>query len=1270
MNHNTIFTVNNSDLERLDKNTAVDFFQRLLWAEARRMGIENGKISVSLRTDVPDGGIDATVDEVQIATGSGIIKQGRTGYQIKSGKANPSQKSVIKDALFRGKTPNRQNLGESIRECLDADGTYVFVCTGIDLVDSEHRKAREHIKEYLRQCGYVQREINVWSQNTLIGFLEFFPSLALRVNGNDSGIFQTHRSWSRDADMDVQFIPGEAQTELIANIQAQLRRDDDTVHVRVLGEPGVGKTKAALEATRTDDLNPLVIYCTASQFRDSYLMSQILRDDNNFSAVLVIDECDADSRYYIWNKLQHRGPRIKLITIFNDYDPVSGQDISEFETLRLDDEQIRTIIQGYNVSTEQANRYIEFSSGSPRMAHHVGRTLELYPGDPSQLLTDDYLYRSFYIDFTSEDSDSLEIEQRKSVLQYIALFKRFGFERSVVTEAETIANIVKADNPLITGSKFKRTVDSMKNRKILQGEFTLYLTPKALHIKLWTEWWKIHGNSFDLEKFIQGLPPKLIEWFYEMFIYAAESEAASQIVKDLLGPNGPFQNDEYLKTKLGSSFFLALTEANPKYALNCLSCTVGTWNREALFQFKEGRREVILALEKIALRRELFADATEILLALGEAENESFSNNASGTFTELFSPGIGRLAPTEASPLERFSVLEKAFDSDSKEQRSLALKACSAALEPRSSSITYGTRYKGLREEPELWMPKTCGEIWDSYKKVWGLLDDQLDRLPYDESKECAMILLERAREISRIPDLAEMVLNTISAIVEKRCVNDKHVIDTISHILHYDHDDIPVETRELWKQLMDKLVTPDFQSMMKRYVGMELLEDLQLDDDHKYADQAQPKIETLAQQAVDTPSLLKSELDWLVTAEAQKGYHFGHELGKRDDGFSLLPMLLDAQRNAGEDASTAFLGGYFGALFESDTLQWETQLDALIEDAKLRLLIPELTNRSGLTDRAGMRLLELANSSIINFNHFRFFAYGQVVRNLSNEIFAEWVKFLLSVNDKNSVSLTLNLFHRYHDFQKTKPTLPFELTFRLITHPALFNQTDGPRFDTTMTVYHWVEISRTFLQLCPEKNLQLAELMLSHFGEDGSIVGPYSQTCSVLDELMQQFPVQVWKQTSGYLESEEHTSRTIALEQWLREGSSWGREESTAALLRLPCELIWEWIDEDIENRAWYFAYRLVPKTHSPEKWMASLVRAFLVRYSSRKEVRSSLMSNYLSGTWLGPPSLHYQAIRDKLLQIKDIEDDENVKRWIDEFAAGLKAQVEQERIHEEREP
>ena len=1270
MNHNTIFTVKNSDLERLDPHTAVDFFRKLLWAEARRIGVEISKINVSSAIHVADGGIDATVNDAQIDTGLGIIRPGKTSYQIKSGAVELWQPAVIEKVLFGNNTPDQQNLGKSIYDCLhpDVDGTYILVCTGIDcLVETRRTKAIDLIKSHLATCGYPNAKVDIWTQNTLIGYLESFPSLALWVTGKDAVKFQTHTSWSNDGEMRVNFVPGETQLKLIADIQKELRRDDDTVHVRVLGEPGIGKTRVALEATKPKDISPLVIYCTASQFRDSDLMNEILREDKKFSAVLIIDECDPSSRFYIWDKLRHRGSRIKLITIYNDHDPTSDLGISEFVTFRLDDEQIRTIIRGYNVPKDQVDRYVEFSGGSPRMAHHVGRTLGSDAGEPSQLLTDDYLYKRFYID--SGDSNSQEIQQRESVLQYIALFKRFGFERSVVTEAKAIAKKIEEHNSQINWNYFQRTVVDLKKRKILQGEFTLYLTPKALHIKLWTEWWKIHGNSFDLEEFTRDLPPKLIEWFYEMFVYAAESETASQIVKDLLGPNGPFQNDECLKTKLGSGFFLALTEANPKYALNCLSCTVGTWNRETLLQFKEGRREVILALEKIVLRRELFTDGASILLALGEAENESFSNNASATFIELFSPGIGQLAPTEASPSERFSVLKKAFESDSKEQRSLALKACSAALEPRSSSITYGTRYQGLREEPELWMPKTYGEIWDSYKGAWEILVNQLARLPDDESKECAMILLGRAREISRIPDLAEMVVETISAIVERRYVNYKHVIEIISQILRYNGDDMPAETRELWNQLMDKLVTPDFQSMMRRYVGMELLTDLQRDDDQNYADLAQPKIETLAQQAVETPSLLQSELDWLVTAEAKKGYDFGYHVAKRDNGFTLLSDLLEAQRRAGENASAYFLGGYLCALFETEPSLWEVQLDALIDDAKLRLLIPELTYRSGLTDRAGMRLLKLANGGIINVNHFGFFAYGKAIKRLSNEVFTDWITFLLGDSDKSSVALALNFFHTYHVFQKLKPCIPLELSFRLITHPALFKETGASRSDTTMTAYYWTEISKVFLALCPDKNLELAELMLYYFGEDGSIVSRYSQTCSVLDEITEKCPAKIWQKVGCLLANHEYSSKKFALEQWLREGSSWGREETKPALLHIPRELIWAWIGEDTEYRAWYFANRLVPKTLSATEWKGSLVRGLLIHYGDWEDVRNSLCANYMTETYYGPASLHYEEKKRKLLDIKKSEDDLNVRRWIDEFVESLKNQIDQEKIREERE-
>ena len=278
MNFETIFDVTKEHLARLGQKEAVDFFRQLLWAEARRVGIETSKINVSSDINTPDGGIDATVDEVQITAGSGIIKLGKTSYQIKSGQSfSPWQKSEIKKELFGERTPlNKQNLGGSIRACLDASGTYVLVCTRIELDDLQRRNVLTHIENYLKQCGYRQPKVEVWSQNNLIGFLQIFPSLALQANQPDELKFQTHKSWAQDEDMQVQFVRGQSQDDAIAIIQKELRRNDETVHVRVWGEPGIGKTKLVLEATKTEDLSPLVIYCSASQFRDSVLMNELL----------------------------------------------------------------------------------------------------------------------------------------------------------------------------------------------------------------------------------------------------------------------------------------------------------------------------------------------------------------------------------------------------------------------------------------------------------------------------------------------------------------------------------------------------------------------------------------------------------------------------------------------------------------------------------------------------------------------------------------------------------------------------------------------------------------------------------------------------------------------------------------------------------------------------------------------------------------------------------------------------------------------------------
>ena len=1270
MNIDTIFTVKNEHLNRLDQKTSVEFFQKLLWAEARRLGVEISKINVSNWINVPDGGVDANVDDAQIIVGQGLIKQGKSSYQIKAGATfKPWQKSVIKEELFGTKDPGRQNLGESIQVCLDAEGTYILVCTGIDPTEFQRGDILSHIEEYLKLCGYSHPKFEVFTQNNLIGFLEFFPSLALRVNRNPGTTFQTHQSWSIDDTMRVRFFPSQSQKELIPKIQHELRGNTSAIHVRVLGEPGIGKTKLVLEATKVDDLSPLVIYCTASQFRDSDLMYEILRDDNHFSAILIIDECDPENRFYIWDKLQHRGPRIKLISIYNNHDPIAGSGITDFEIEHLEDEQILTIIQEYGVRKETADLYLQFCDGSPRMAQHTGKILADYPGDPSQLLTDDYLYKNFYIDFGNEEPNSSEVQQRELVLRHLALFKQFGFEGSLVIEAQAIAKKVEAANSQITWHRFQEIIDNLRKRKILQGGYTYYITPIALQIKLWVEWWQIYGNPFDYDAFIEDFPPKLIEWFNEMFRYASESEPALKIVEGHLGPNGPFQNSEYLNTRLGSSFFLTLTEAAPKSALKCLMQTIGSWNKESLLDFTEGRRNVVLALEKIAMHRDLFVDAARLLLALGEAENEGYSNNASGIFVELFSLGRGAVAPTEASPIERLPVLKEAFESESKERRKLALNACNKGLQSDYFTRSSGAGNQGLRGIPKLWDPKTYGEWWDAYRQIWQLLFEQLEYLPEDEREKVVEILLGRAGSIARIHKLSDMVVDTVRKITENRYAGKKQIIETISRILFHDdsyvdNKGLSPEIRQSFEKIRDELIGSDFHSLMQRYVGMDILEDHPLEDG---VDKIKPHFEKLAKQSIDNPAVLESELSWLVTTEAQNGNKFGYELGKKDDNLSLLPTLLEAQRNADENASPYFLGGYFHAVFDRDLTLWEQQLDSLCEDTTLNGIVPYLTHCSGLTDQAGLRILKLVEDGIININDFGLFIYRNAITNLSVRVFKDWIELLLSALDRSSVQIALKLFYNYYISRKPEPTLPCELTFRLLSHPELFKESDNYGYDT-MADFYWTKTANALLYQHPQKALELVQLMLVSFGNHKTMFNSFSQSCLFLTETTKKFPVEVWEYVTEYLGSQDNYSRTISIAKWLREADLSETEKEKGALTLIPPEKIWEWVDKDVENRAWYLASEFVPKTLLIEEWHGSLAQNILVRYGDREDVRSTLISNYSTEVFWGPASLHYENKIKKLVNIQNIDNEEKVNRWINEFVPFLEEQIEHAKIDEER--
>jgi hypothetical protein len=230
------------------------------------------------------------------------------------------------------------------------------------------------------------------------------------------------------------FAVGQVWRDRLVNIQEELRRiDEEAIHIRIYGDPGIGKTRLVLEATREEDLQPLIVYSSAAGFRDSELMNEILKGDNLFSVILVLDECDKEARAYIWDKLKSRGSRIKLISIYNESDETTGN-IRYFETPPLEDEQISNIIQTYGVPKERAEKWAELCSGSPRVAHVIGLNLINNPEDLLKPPDTVNIWDRYIVG--GDVPSSQQVEQRRTVLRHLALFKRFGVGSSIIKEAQ------------------------------------------------------------------------------------------------------------------------------------------------------------------------------------------------------------------------------------------------------------------------------------------------------------------------------------------------------------------------------------------------------------------------------------------------------------------------------------------------------------------------------------------------------------------------------------------------------------------------------------------------------------------------------------------------------------------------------------------------------------------------------------------------------------------------------------------------------------------
>ena len=1219
-----MFEVTPDELSHLDPIKSVELVRKMIFSDASVSGIPPSKINVPSQINDPDGGIDGEVIDVGEDSKYGLIKKGITYYQIKSGQLN------INDILFN----KNGDLKDRIETCFENNGTLIIMLTGYDKPDKVDNGLLNKFYDKLKDVGFdnPRPRIEIWRQNQIINFLNYFFPLICDIKSIPPN-FITHKMWSNLPEFNQEYIIGEKQTTYITNIREQLRHWSNYVDIRVIEEPGIGKTRIILEATRTDDISPFVLYFETPERLTLNNFSSYLKHDTTNRIILVIDECDDIAYNRIKNDFYSHGSRIKLITIHNEF----NEDYSNntFSPPILSNEQIEKILGSY-IPKDNITKWINECEGSPRAAHIIGHNLNMHPPDILKNPASVQIWERYVANKNSVKSP--EAIQRWNVLMWISIFKRFGYKEEYNRHFSYIATLLEKHGK-ISLSDFTDNVDTLMHMKILQGDMILYITPKILHTKLWVQWQKKFGDKVKIE--LNDLILKnndgnldhqshiFLPWYFHMYRYAKKNKTAQFKISEFFEEGGLF--DKYMniaKNNIIQKFFLAVAVINPNNTLTFMERFFLKMSHDELLHYYTGRTEIVFALQQIAMKKEYFERAMKLLLTLAETENSTYVNNATGTFTGLFSTVHGEeISPTELAPSERFKIFQNEFNGSTITRQTIMIKACSAALHDPSSIISV-VKYGELDDTVEFWIPKNYDEIINYRITVLEFLESLLSQCDETIRNKIIHILFESARDLFKNSKTAKLLFSIIKIIHEKQFVDKESIVDFITKELKY-NDQLSLDIKnDLTTLLNNDVIGNDFFSKLYRYVGMDLIVDRA---DSNYESIFKKRICELIDDS-ENYELIKNKLTWLVSPNAKNGYQFGYELCKHDTKLQLLQDILKTYRNMNYDPKSStchFLGGYMRKLNEIEHDKCEQILDELFNDSILYRIVPELIWRVGLDDKSAKKLLALLDKSDMDYHIFQYFQHGPF-GNISNAIFMNWLKKIIAYNTKDSIILAIILLDRQlgHDFNWNLASK--ELIFNLLTSEYLSDS----RYDV-MLQHYWMNITKHFIVAYPTMCIPIAKHIIDNFsGESIFSITLNTECVIILDDIVSKYPTQLWKLVSEYLIPNSKSLIHIIL--WLR-----GRKFGKKSIFHLfKIHDILSWIDEKPIERAPLIA-NLIPEDFF-------ITREILINYSHIENVERYIMINFSNESWSGSGAKYYTMKKEKYEKLYETESNSIVEKWL----------------------
>lgn len=699
------FSVDAAQVSALGGANFGQFVSRLLASELAAHEMLGSALETTYVENLGDGGVDAGLRNV-IATR--WIPQGDSAWQFKAGDLAPAKcKAELKGAA---KAIATLRAGGSYRLVLGASRTSAMI--------SARRAA---LVEAATELGIPVKEgtIEVLTADSLAVWIEQFPALAINplLRGTGS-IGQTFDEWSRSNRHTTIWASSPERETLIESLRATISGGAQ-IDIHLEGVSGLGKTRLVLESLRGQPSEAIVVYSLAADSFPVTVLSQLQAQGR--TAIVVIDECDR-KQHEIYAQALATGSQIRLVTLGEPGGSATRTPMISLSGFGNDGMKELLRANRPQLWPEAERVVVEVAAGNIDYALKLAEVLlSRRSGSAGDLVTDDDL-RAFF-------TDQLPTGQLFLASCALALFSRFGIDGEAAQELDVISAGLG-----VAAADLRAAAADLQQQGLLskQGRFRS-VGPHPLAVFLATQGWAELGHRI-VSDLIPLLDSDLTERLFRRAADIGELDSSSPAISAVLAQDGPLSSLDALADGNRSSLLVHFAVLAPVAVAARLTELIISASEEELGHRRGIRRDLVWALEKLAWHTKTFVAAADALLHLSLAEIETYSNNATGTWVELF----GTMLPgTAAMPDARMDYLRSCAESADRRVRLLAARGADRALEAHESIMVSGEVQGGVVVEPR-GRPVTFGEAW-AYKNA---AIDVLGHLAVDEDAEVS----DRAR--------------------------------------------------------------------------------------------------------------------------------------------------------------------------------------------------------------------------------------------------------------------------------------------------------------------------------------------------------------------------------------------------------------------------------------------------------------------------------------------------------------------------------------------